>query len=299
MELKDYNLYSLFLKAVELKNYTRVAEAVGLSSHKIVSEKMVMLEEKLGVKLFVRAFRSMEPTSDALVLYEKVKHHLTGLDLAADNLREFDENSEAVIRIGIPVPFANLLFRDFFKSFNNKYPYVKFEFLERDNFELLKDGKIDLVIHSDYSFDGYKFESINLFNLKCIFIGSKDFIKKSQIKGTLTIQDLEKLPLIGHRVSLKKLKQSNNVNFSVLIEGNSEIVLPYIKANMGLGLYYEILLNAQNDNDVSVVVAENIVLPVSQIACSYNKEFTNNAALTLIRELNDFCTISPLFRTQQ
>ena len=149
IELNGYNLYGLFLKVVELKNYSRVAEVVGLSSHSIVSDKMKILEKKLGIKLFKTGPCGAKATSDALALYDKVKSALRGIDMAEESIRNFNENSDAIVRIVCITDFAKLCLIKRLPQFILTYPKVRFDIQRVDSRTaegLLRNSKVDLIV---------------------------------------------------------------------------------------------------------------------------------------------------------
>lgn len=75
--------YDIFIKVCEYRNYSKVAEVMGLSAHNIVSYKMKKLARRLGVEtLFLRDSRGVTPTYTAFELYAKVKVALQAIDEA-------------------------------------------------------------------------------------------------------------------------------------------------------------------------------------------------------------------------
>ena len=64
----DIRKLDVFRKVVELKSFTKAAEAA-LLSQPTVSEHIRNLEEELGLKLVDRLGREVEPTPVGLVLY--------------------------------------------------------------------------------------------------------------------------------------------------------------------------------------------------------------------------------------
>ena len=291
MDLKDYNLYSLFVKAVELKNYSRVAESVGLSSHQVVSDKMKALEKSLGVKLFIRGSKGMEPTGDALALYEKAKKALSDLDLAANNLKGFDENSEAIIRMGIPSSFASVLFKDFFIEFCTKYPKVRLQFFDKDSINLLQTQEIDLLINLESAIGEHGLNTIDLFEQDCIFIASEDFCRKHNLGKVITKEVLATLPVVGHRSALLELKSI--VNFVPYVEtATGEPIYAFAKNGLGLGYYYGKLLSLLHDNDPTIlkIAVDGVFLPKVKILCVFNNQNLTKAAETFIEDLRKFCS---------
>ena len=284
MELKDYNLYSLFLRAVEFKNYTRVAEAVGLSSHKIVSEKMVMLEQKLGVKLFVRAFRSMEPTSDALVLYDKVKKALQDIDMAENNIREFDAQSDAVIKIICTTNLSSYYLVKPMRSFAEKYPKVQFDIAivkGAETTKLLRNGEADLVISILPIEPDDEFESVILTQFSNVFFASSEFAREHGISGKVSKDRFAELPFIATR--------GFAVGRSVATVDTHELLFKMVTEGHGVGRCIEQFLDLCHPN-ADVIKFEVDALPVEHfdLQCICRVATTGNATKAFLEHLSAY-----------
>ena len=277
MELKDYNLYTIFLKAVELKNYSRVAEVVGLSSHKVVSEKMKLLEEKLGTKLFVRSFRSMEPTSDALVLYEKVKKALQDIELAEDNAKGFGEESHAVIRVGAPSTIMSVVLKDFIKTFCKKYPNIELKFSGKST-EALSQSTIDLLIRYKCYFQDRGFIVSELFPLELCFIVSKDFYDEHNLTKAITIERFSKLKVIMHDDFSTQIKE-DICNTPYITAPTREAIMSMVRSGLGIGCVfgdYElddlIRINVEGLQNITQTLAIATNGNLSKAATAFKKE---------------------------
>ena len=287
MELKDYNLYSLFLKAVELKNYSRVAEAVGLSSHHIVSDKMKMLEQRIGVKLFVRAFRSMEPTSDAITIYNTIKPLFDKINMFEKDMGVFDDKSVATLRLSVPITIATKHLLNFFKSFTKKYPNIKLDFYPNDS-TLLENNKIDFLIDKDYEVKRHGFSAFKLFENECIFFATKKYIAENNIKTNLTIEELLELKIICQRNFLRELNQEANLNIEPSITTvTSEHTLLFVKNGFGVGYYFHNIFEKLDDDFVELTV-EGLKMPKTSIFCAYDKSNLTRAAHFFLKELQQF-----------
>ena len=292
MELKDYNLYAIFLKAVELKNYSRVAEVVGLSSHKIVSDKMKLLEEKLGVKLFVRSFRSMEPTSDAVALYEKVKTHLEGIDAVESSLGEFEPDSKATIKLIAPSPFVTHFLFDFFQRFNKTYPNVNFHFYNRSdviNYEMFLQRKIDLAIDLDYNPKPLTENAVKLFSFELMLIASKNYLASNNFSTKIDKNMLAKLRIIGHSEHLALLGGLKPGSF--IATATLEPVFSYVEQGGYVGICHTMLYDRLNKNTDVVVPLDvfDLDMPRFDIICNFNKETVSKAAKVFVEELVKYC----------
>ena len=283
MELKDYNLYSLFIKTVELKNYSRVAEAVGLSSHHIVSDKMKMLEQRVGVKLFVRAFRSMEPTSDALVLYERVRKGLREIDTAVDNFKEFDRNSSAVIRMVMPSAMIAIELKEFFKQFSKEFPNFRYEMYNKNGLSLLAEGRVDFVVDSVRALSDSFFETIPLYSDKYIFVSTKEFLERENLTQPLSLENIT-----ASRIICRDGYSDIGIDYKPFtIVPSYDVLFSMIDSGLGIGLTFEnIFKNSKNPSIVNVTVSD--FSKEEKFSCAYNSCSLSSAAKLFIEQLKDF-----------
>ena len=293
MELKDYNLYSLFIRTVELKNYSRVAEAVGLSSHHIVSDKMKMLEQRVGVKLFVRAFRSMEPTSDALVLYERVKKTLNELDTVADEIKEFNEHSEVIIRMGCPSHIGASILRKFFKNFKEQYPKVQIEFFPSiPKQSLLAKRELDFSIDMAEINDSNDpaLEKIQLIPIDFTFFTSKNFFEENKLGEKMTLSELLNYPIILQSRYRNFLLNQCKLDLKSKFRPNvSEQIYEHILDGMGIGFEAEKVLDNRHFRDSIVrLKITDLAIPESSLLFVYCKGFLSKPAKTFLERLRSF-----------
>ena len=289
--MKDYNLYSIFIKAVELKNYSRVAEAVGLSSHHIVSDKMKMLEQRVGVKLFVRAFRSMEPTQEAVLLYEKVKAHLDGIDAIEGSLGEFNANSKTTIRLIAPSPLVTYFLFDFFQEFNRKYENIDFQFYNRSdviNYEMFLQKKIDLAIDLCFNPKALTENAVKLSSFELMFIASKRFLTTKNLSSKIDKETLSKFRIVGHSEHLNLFDDWKPKSF--IATATLEPVFPFVEQGDFIGICHTMLFEKLNRNDtVAKLDVSDLRMPRFDIVCNFNNETISKAARIFINELVSYC----------
>lgn len=290
--MKDYNLYSIFARCCELKSYSKVAQALGLSTHHIVSDKMQTLSNQLGVPLFVRHSRGMEPTSEALVLYEKIRPLYAGIDLVSDSIREFNENSEAVIRMIVPETFASIYLADFFAEFNKKYPNIKFQSFSRtssENYDLFLLGKIDFIIEQDYICKKFDLDFIDLMTLNLAFISTKSFLKNRGLNQDMRIDDLVKLPIATHRENAKNFTSETGIKLDPFFElATLQSVYSFVRGGSFVGIYVREYL--EKDSEVVPITVNDIEkMPTATITCGYHKHGLSNASQIFIDNLVRFC----------
>jgi len=292
------NHYVTFVAVYETMNYNRASDTLGIS-RQAVSQNLRELGNQLGgIKLFVHdpINRCVTPTSEATAMYPDIKESIEKMLEAEESLRAFTSDSKAVIRAGMPSSMISLIFDDFIQSFNMRFPRVKFEFYSRDSFDLLQQKKLDFIVHFnqiDKILGDNSMKVVDLFEMESIFIASKEFVNTHKLTGEmLTLDELIKLPIIGHAESLREFMNANNVDFTPLaITSGGEPIYAIAKRGIGLGYYYSKFLEKQNNKNEMVVLKVKDCVPIKvKASCYYHKSHITKASKTFIDELKKFCS---------
>jgi DNA-binding transcriptional LysR family regulator len=75
-----------FESAARLANFTAAARELG-STQPAISQRVVQLEEHLGVPLFERGHRGVTLTEDGVLLFEAVRQSLDAIRIATSRIR--------------------------------------------------------------------------------------------------------------------------------------------------------------------------------------------------------------------
>lgn len=279
----NWNLYRSFLEVYETKHLPSAAERLGII-RSAVGHNIQALSKQLGVKLFTPTKKGVEPTSEALALYPAIKKAVEIIIDSERSIEEFSSSSSALIRIRIPTTIVSILFDDFLKHFNQKYPLVRFQFYDRATDEA------DLILTFGLEI-GADFSMLELFELNHIFIASKDFIENNQLKTHLTKAELLKLPIIAHGHSYNILQNEFGLDFTPLVKSiSAQTVFALTKNGIGIGHYYDKIFAKQNDKNMARIFIDDISLPAVKLTCYFKKSRTTKAARVFIEELKRFCS---------
>ncbi len=120
----DMRKLDVFCKIVELKSFTRTAEAV-LLSQPTVSEHIRSLEEELGYKLFDRLGREVEPTPVGLILYDYGKKILRLQHEARQAVEHYGGRLIGRIKIGSGTIPGTYILPELIGRFRNQYSSIK------------------------------------------------------------------------------------------------------------------------------------------------------------------------------
>ena len=120
----DLRRLEIFCKVVELKSFTKAAEAVSLSQP-TVSECIRSLEEIIGKKLVDRLGREVLPTQAGQVLYP---YACKIMELRQEAMQAIDEHSGKVsgqLLLGAGTIPGTYILPEFIGAFKGKYPLVR------------------------------------------------------------------------------------------------------------------------------------------------------------------------------
>lgn len=281
MESTDYNLYSIFIKCCELKSYSKVAEATGLSSHHIVSDKMQILSKQLGVPLFTRHSRGMAPTREAIVLYESVKKALKDIDKAANNAK-FDNNAEAKIKIICTTNLASYYLVKPIHTFNKLFPNVQFDITVAKGAEatkVLRNSEADFVLSLVPLEQEEEFQAITFKKFTSTFFASGEFAKKHGIHEKISRDKFNELPYIAIRGFIHKKP--------IAIIDTHELVFKMVMENHGVSNCLSQFLDMCHPRaDVVRFSVEGIPLNTFDLLCVYKESTVNNASKAFMEHIS-------------
>lgn len=132
-----------FLKAAELRNFTRAAEAC-LVSQPALSQQILKLEEELGRPLFERQGRQVALTAAGELLKERAEQILSLVDDAKGRIT--DDGESGRISVSAIPTIAPFLLPDVLRCFAERFPKAEVEVNEDVTESLLKrlsQGEVD------------------------------------------------------------------------------------------------------------------------------------------------------------
>lgn len=113
----------LFCLAAESGSFTAAASAAGVTPA-AVSRSVARLEERLGVRLFVRTTRQIRLTEGGRRYYEQCREALSQLTEAERELTGAQAAPAGMLRISAPTPYAHYRLLPLVAEFRRLYPEV-------------------------------------------------------------------------------------------------------------------------------------------------------------------------------
>lgn len=129
--------YTVFARAYELGSFSAVGRELGLTQS-TVSKHIAALEAQLKVQLFARTTRRLNPTPEALRLYEGVQHLLDAADAIHSSVGATRAEPAGVLRIALPDSYGRAVLMPIVAHFLAAYPRVRLDVR-------LTDQAVDLI----------------------------------------------------------------------------------------------------------------------------------------------------------
>ncbi|HZW20821.1 LysR family transcriptional regulator [Noviherbaspirillum sp.] len=193
----------LFCLAAELGGFTAAANAAGLTPA-AVSRSVARLEERLGVRLFVRTTRQIRLTDSGRLYFDQCRPALAQMVDAERQVTGGQVAPAGVLRISMPTPYGHYRVLPLLPEFRQRYPGVRVEsHLSNRNIDF-SDEEYDLAIRGrapdDSTMIARKLEDAEL-----VLVAAPSYLKRAGKPKTL--EDLQKheciqfeLPSTGRRL---------------------------------------------------------------------------------------------------
>lgn len=134
-----------FVQAVEAGSFTAAAAQLHLTKS-AVGRKVLLLEQRLGVRLLNRTTRHLSLTADGEVYYEACLRALAGLGEAQDIIAAGRRAPDGVARLSLPLAFGRRWIAPVLFGLSRQYPALRFEIGFDDRRSDLVDDGIDLAV---------------------------------------------------------------------------------------------------------------------------------------------------------
>lgn len=116
----------LFCLAAEHESFTLAAQAAGLNPA-AVSRTIARLEDRLGVRLFVRTTRRIHLTEGGRTYFEHCREALALMRDAESRVTGEQQAPSGLLRISVASPYGHYRVLPLLPRFRSRYPQVEFE----------------------------------------------------------------------------------------------------------------------------------------------------------------------------
>ncbi|MDD3444942.1 MAG: LysR family transcriptional regulator [Zavarzinia sp.] len=136
-----------FVRALEMGSFSAVGRELG-TSQSTVSKQIATLEESLGVQLFARTTRRLNPTAEALELHEHVRQLLDAIDTIRAGAPRPDAVPRGPLRLTAPTSLGRALIVPHVPEFLRRYPEVTLDIVLTDRVTDLVEEGFELAIRA-------------------------------------------------------------------------------------------------------------------------------------------------------
>ncbi|QGZ58150.1 LysR family transcriptional regulator [Paraburkholderia acidiphila] len=178
----------LFCQAAELGSFTLAANAASVTPA-AVSRSVARLEERLGVRLFVRTTRQIRLTDAGRRYFEQCRQALSQLVDAEREVTGEQTTPAGVLRISMPTPYGHYRVLPLLPAFRERYPEVQVDtHLSNRNIDFADEG-FDLAIRGRAPADS-NLVARKLEDAEMVVVATPGYLKRA---GTpKTVADLQK-----------------------------------------------------------------------------------------------------------
>lgn len=288
--LIDFRLMEYFLGVCEELHFTRAAEKLGISQPTL-SQQIGLLENRLGVQLFLRLGRKIYVTQAGEILRAHGEKILYELEQAKLELRELSGLRRGKLTVGCS---GNHLVTPLVVSFHREYPDIELtivdlraeETLDRLVHNMLDVGLVYVSVTDD------RFEIIPLFDEEFVLVTSVDNSLASLENIRFEeIQDLSMALLPRHyliRQFIEKHCTASGIKIKPVLELSSlESLLQVVQTTSTVTILTKSYLSAVRTDSVRQIPFHNPI-PLQPVGIVYLREaFVDPTMREFVRHLRD------------
>jgi len=192
MNLKQLKYY---VSIYDHKNLSHAASHCNVAQSAI-SHHLSNLETELGVTLFLRKPRGMEPTAAGIKLYEHAKLILRAVQSAEQDIRLESEKLEGDIALGLPYSVMKAIGLPLMHTIIKDYPYVRLSLVESlsiGTYANLLSSEVDIALFYNPQKDD-RITMQRILEEKVLCVGKPEVIGTST--EDITFDELSKFPVL-------------------------------------------------------------------------------------------------------
>lgn len=121
------NDMALFVEVVKARSFRGAADVLGIPNSTL-SRRISLLEKEIGLRLLHRTTRKIELTEAGQIYFERCRNIVEEARLAHEQLGEMLAQPTGLLRVSLPVDFANTYLSPLIAEFAQLYPGLGFEF---------------------------------------------------------------------------------------------------------------------------------------------------------------------------
>ncbi len=238
----NYESYKIFYHVALNQSISKAADKL-LISQPAVSYQIKVLEEQLGITLFVRTKKGVTLTDEGKILYSYISKGIENFingENALTNLKNLDYG---IIRIGASTTVSKHVLMPYLKTFHKLYPNIEINITNNLTEELLRElrnGNLDILILNLPMNEGKDLNIKNILEVQDIFVANKEYY--DILNKNISLSDLNNYPLLfqkkpsNTRDYLDNYLNTNKIKLIPKMEIVSyNLIMDFIKIGFGIG----------------------------------------------------------------
>lgn len=252
-------------------NVSGAAEVL-FTSQPGISKQIRLLEEELGVPLFVRhGKRIVAVTAPGKVVLETAEHILREVSNIKRIGTEFADQGTGALTIATTHTQARYVLPDVVAQFAAQYPHVQLSILPASPpflDKMVLDGDADFAIGTELTQEHAELRKLSCYawNRSVVVPDGHPLLK---LQRPLSLQDIAAYPLVTYEFAFQReshiARAFHQAQITppkvVLASADTDIIKTYVKLSLGIGLLASMAFDAKEDKGLHLINAEHLFEP--------------------------------------
>lgn len=254
------------------QNSLNVSEAAAalFTSQPGVSKQIKLLEDEVGVELFVRSGKQIvSETQAGKAIIDIGERILAATDDIKSVGREHNDPNSGEIRLATTHTQARYVLPDIIRAFGEKYPRVNIHLHQGTPAQMasmIEAGEVDFVIATEgaHHYNDLVMLPCSKWNRAVIVPPAHALYKLSQLDG-LSLEALANYPIITYvfgftgRSQLDKAFASKALQPNVVLTAaDADVIKTYVRSGLGVGIIAKMAYEAELDKDLKILEASHL-----------------------------------------
>jgi LysR family transcriptional regulator, transcription activator of glutamate synthase operon len=259
--LMEIHQLQYIVEVAKHRHFTHAAEEICVAQSSL-SQQITKLEEELGIKLFERTTRFVNPTPAGLEFISYAKKILAEIELSKQCMQAHVGLTKGTLHIGAITTLENIGFVSLITSFHNLFPGLYLDIALNGSYhlaEMLRTSEIDTALLTPPELDDDA-------DIVYYPLGDDEFVlatASSSPLATKKVVDLSELSKENfifpspdqsiHKIYLKACRDAGFTPTIVCQSSHSETSLALVSDGMGIGFFPLGMLLANTSTKVSII----------------------------------------------
>ncbi len=235
-----------------------------------VSKQIKLLEDEVGVELFVRSGRQIvSETSAGKAIIDIAERILAATDDIKNVGREFNDPNVGELRLATTHTQARYVLPAIIQAFGEQYPRVNIHLHQGTPAQMasmIEAGEVDFVIATEgtHHYNELVMLPCSKWNRAVIVPPDHALYKISQLDG-LTLEALANFPIITYVFGFTGRSQLDKAFMAKALEPNvvltaadADVIKTYVRSGLGVGIIAKMAYEPNVDQDLKVLEASHL-----------------------------------------